>query len=79
MYLLAAYLQQCQISLCLQRTFTFVFLYSIIMAETVSLGSLLVRSICSIFPLFMELNALENLTNSVALRFLHEHLLEFDR
>ena len=49
------------------------------MAATVSLGRLLARSICSIFPLCMESNALEkSINNSVASRFLHEHLPIFD-
>ena len=49
--------------------FTFVFLFSIIMAATVSLGRPRARSICSIFPLCMALNALDKSTNnSVASR-----------
>ena len=39
-----------------ERTFTFMFLYSIIMQ---------LRSICSIFPLCMESNALEKWTNYI--------------
>ena len=35
-----------------EQTFTLVFLYSIIMAVTVSLRRPLTRSICSIFPVF---------------------------
>ena len=40
-----------------ERTFTFVFLYRIIMAATVSLGRPWARSIYFIFPLGMESNA----------------------
>ena len=68
----AAYLRRCQRSLSPsgERTFTFVSLYRIIMAATVSLRRLLARSICFIFSLCMESNALKKSTNnSVALRF----------
>ena len=70
--LLVAYRLQCRSSLWLsgEWTFTFVFLYSIIMAAKVSLGWPLVWGICSIFPLCMESNALEKSTNNiVASRF----------
>ena len=63
MCFLEEYLQQCRSSLSPSggRTFTFVFLYSIIMAA---------RRICSIFPLITESKALEKLTNNiVASRF----------
>ena len=77
MCLLAAHLLQCRSRLCL--IFTFVFLYILIRAATVSLGRFLAISICSIFPLCMESNALEKSTNNiVAFKFLHEHSLEFD-
>ena len=59
-------------SVCLsgELTFTFMFLYSIIMAATVFLGRPLASSICSIFPLCMESKALENsINNIVASRF----------
>ena len=52
------------------RTFTFVFLYCVIIAATVSLWISKARSICSIFTLCMESKALERSTNnSIALRF----------
>ena len=48
----------------------FVFLQSIIIAVTISLGRLYDSSICSIFPLCIESNDLKNSTNSsVASRF----------
>ena len=67
--LLAAHLLQCRSSLSPlgERTFTFVFLYSIIMAATVSLGRPWVSSICSIFPLCMESKTLERSTNKAQL------------
>ena len=53
-----------------ERTFTFVFLYSIIMAATVSFGSPWANNICSIFPLCIESKASEKSTNNiVASRF----------
>ena len=53
-----------------ERTFTIVFLYSIIMTVTVSLRKPLARSICSIFPLCMESDTLQKSTNNiVASRF----------
>ena len=52
------------------RTFTIVFLYSIIMAATVSFGRASAKSIYSIFPLRMESKALEKSRNYiVASRF----------
>ena len=67
MCLLAVHLLQCQntMSPSGKQTFTFVFLYSIIMAAMVSLGS-----ICSIFPLCVESKALaKSRSNIVAPRF----------
>ena len=62
-----------------ERTFTFVFLYSFIMAATVSLGRSYARGICSIFSLCMESNASEKSTSKCRLKvFLREILLEFD-
>ena len=63
---LAAHMRQYQRSLCphsMRQTFTFVFLQSITMAVTVSFGKPKARSICSIFSLCMESNALEKSTN----------------
>ena len=79
----SAILSTKSVSLSIEQTFTFVFLYSIIMAATVSLG----RNICSIFLLCMETNALEKSTNNcVAARFfvlffcfLPEPHIKFDR
>ena len=51
------------------------------MAATVSLEIQLARSICSIFPLCMESNALEKSTDNSATSsffFLHEYFLGFD-
>ena len=81
MCLFAAHLLQCQSSLSPseERSFTFVFLYSIIMAVNVSLDRPQASCICSIFPLCMESKALEKSTNNiVASRILHVHLQEFD-
>ena len=58
------------VSLSGDRTFTFVFLYSIIMATTVSFGKPWASRICSIFPMWMESKALVKSTNNiVASRF----------
>ena len=48
-----------------ERTFTLVFLQSIIMAATVSSGRPHAKGICSIFPLWMESKALVNSTNII--------------
>ncbi len=48
-----------------ERTFTFVFLYSIIKSVKVSFGRPYTSSICSIFPLCMESKALEKSTNDL--------------
>ena len=63
----------------IDRTFTFVFLHSIIMAATVSFGrGTLARSICSIFPLF-SIHRGRSLQIIVSPRgFLHKHLPIFD-
>ena len=47
-----------------EQTFTFVFLYIIIMAATVSLGRPQAGSICSIFPLCMESKGLAKSINN---------------
>ena len=67
MCLLAAHLLQCRSSLSRsgKRTFTFEYLFSIIMAATVSLGRPQASNICSIFPLCMELKALAKSTNNI--------------
>ena len=68
MCLLAVLLLQCWSSLFLylgNGLLIFVFLYSIIMAATVSLGRLSASSICSIFSLCMESKVLEKLTNNI--------------
>ena len=53
MYPFAEHQQQCQRSMSTSSggTFTFVFLKSIIMAATISLGRPYARNICSVFPL----------------------------
>ena len=60
-------------------TFTFVYLYSIIIAfKFVYLYSIIIAA--TVFLLCMELNALEKSTNNiVASRFLHVHLLEYEK
>ena len=53
-----------------ERSFAFIFLKSLIMVVTVCLGKQNPCSICSIFSLCIESNALSNSTNSsVASRF----------
>ena len=72
----AELLQQCwrSLSQSSESTLTFIFLKSIIIVLTVSLGRPYARSICSIFSVCME----KSTNKSVASRFLHE-LLWFDR
>ena len=76
-HLISEHQQLCRRSLCLhQRTFTFVFLQSIVMAVLVSLGKPYPSSICSKIPLCIELSALEKSKNkSVTARILHELFL----
>ena len=52
-----------------ERTFTFVFLSSTIMAATVSLGDRRLEIFCSISPLCKESNALQKSINKCWLRF----------
>ena len=78
MHFLAELPQQCRRSLSPsgERTMAFVFLSSIIMAATFSLGRSLGTSIWSIFPLCMESNTLEkSKNNSISSRSLNLTIL----
>ena len=60
-----------------ERTFTFVSLYYIIMAATISLGRPWAGSIYSILPQFMESEALEKSTNNIVeSRFFYTHTVK---